>query len=418
MALGAGAAVVMKVVSDIRQNQTDRRKAREKGISPDSFEVVLPSHKIAGEQPRFPAWRLAEYLAGDNPKRALFGFGEEGGDPGQAPDHWATSLSADVAMKTLPGIATYMVLDRVFKNREKKELEESIKNIKSDYSSLLVRDIERQRSFGEDKNKKSASADAVEHLIDRIVQRKYAEAPLPDERRGLKVAAKKDELKLFYFEGRKAGISARTEEEARKKKNIQSGKLISTEPDNEKVATSTADAILGAPILLALLAGIATHRHSLNRERDVDNYYNNIGKRNAKPPTRVKLVTAPKTVMPADKEPTAAEEEKADDKAGKKAANLIGTGLLGLKALEMAKDGGPSGVAVELANKEKEELLAQEEEERQLARSTPIDRVDANTVILNTPSGQIVIDATDPESMEYLRNNQEAIMDSLNSVNA
>ena len=471
-AIGAGGAIVMKVLSDLKQNRNDAREAKNKKTDPNSFEVVVPAPKTA----MFPAWQLAGELENPNVKLAA-----------EPPSHWATSLSTDAAMATLPAVAAYMALDKVFKNRENKELKRQISAIKDDYSNLLVRDIERQRAALGEPNAKAASITPVEALIEGLVDMKHAglhESAEGDEQRlqqivdstvdryeSIKTAA--SDLKMFYFEGRKRGISARSEEEARKKINDagSSLKLKKVASFDKEAATKGLHGITGAPLLLALIAGVASHRYAMGKERNVDEYYNNIGKKKTKQPTRVKLVSAKPAIGPASDEPTAGEEEREEEEAGKKAAeldlenttlpdlaekqkqkiqqankatqlgqggqqqaqtsspnqetnhesnknaSLAGPGLLGVKLFEMA-DEKPTGIKAELAERESADLSEQEEKQRELARSLPVDHIDGNTVVLNTPNGQIVIDASDPGSLEYLKGNQEALFDSLNSVNS
>jgi hypothetical protein len=565
IAAGGGAAIVMKVLSDIQQNQNDLKARKESESSTNSFEVRLPApvvKKASGmDRPAFLGWRLAEALNGEAPKVGF--LGGESLSMDATPTHWAASLPADVAMSTIPGIAAYMVLDKVFKNREKAELEKSIGGIKEDYSGLLLRDIERQRAALGNKKSKVASVDPVEALIDGIVEMKYAglffkdlETPrkivvdyedmgdqhiadvirepraltrlfvpsdgqnsadalmgamgvgdmidptgkdkevdklVPgvagsmlqdfiskrryratdqsrddnsvmqekmvqnildeiakedamkasmqdDEQVRMRVRSQKaagltpagtPKLKMFYFQGRKAGISAASEAEAREKLKAGGEDLrLQKVAEQKEAETPLSHKLTGIPVLLTLLAGIASHRYSLNKERDVDEYYSRVGKKNVRPPTRVKLVSAP--VESAATEPTAAQQEKQQqpliktatgtnhdehDQSSKK-ASILAPGLLGLKVYEMAANAKPTGIKAELAAQESTDLIQQDEQQHELARTMPIDQVDSNTILLNTPEGQIVVDATDPGSLKYLQENQQALLDSLNSVNA
>jgi hypothetical protein len=411
LAVGASAAVVMKVLSDLRQNTLDAKGRKAKESDENTFQVVLPAPKLAEMKPQFLPWQVAGQLIEGQDKQA-------GGVA--APNHWAGSLPADAIMAVAPAVIAYKVLDHAFKRQEKKEIEESIKGIKDDYSSLLVRDIQRQQA-AMGKTAEFPGWDPVECLIEGLVELKQAESQ-EDHDACAKTAATKPGAgyQLYYFEGRRGGISAKSEEEARQKKNVVAGTRL------QKVgwATDTLSAVTGMPFLLALLAGAASHRYALNKERDVDEYYNRVGKKTVKPPTHVKLVMAP----PAEAGATAGQEEKAQQLQKKaegfqandshtKTAFSTGTGLLGVRLFELAGN-SPTGIKAELAARESQDLIDQQAQEQQLARTTPVDHVDSNTLVLNTPSGQVIIDASDPGSMEYLNNNTEALMDSLNSVNA
>lgn len=475
---GAGVAIAMKILSDIQQNRKDKADTNRTKHSPEVLEIKLPPAMTGGGTPEdqtkvaqalakgiraadddfrkrassvraeFPAVRAAQKVAGIGDVAQEWWRALGGGDgpiqAGDIPTHPLGDLPLTVAATALPGIATYKILDRYFKGQERKELENQIAKIKGDYSTLLLKDIESQAMADEEGREKTASAPSVcEALIDIMVEQKSAQDGVKKE-----------------------------------------------------AASRALNTVLSFPVLLSLLAGATTHRYSLNKEREIDDYYNKLEKKKVRPPTRVKLVSQPPpTPGPADREPTAAEEEASEidsqkaagygtsigggaligaaaypgiaallkkvsggridmtqirsypemavrgavlggviggigeqgrqieelenqiegDDEDKKKASYAGPALLGIKMFEMS-DREPSGLQTKLEARESEEEAALAEKQEALAREHPVEQVDRNTIVLNTPSGQVVVDAADPEALNYLVKNQDRIVDSLTAT--
>lgn len=386
---GAGLAVAMKVVSDIRENQLDARAKRKEVANPNTIEIHLPP-KTLGEQKKIaesvsrsvsnavrrskqkraslPAYQVAACI--DHNKKDAGGALEEIGgfisglggkpDPSAVPQHWALSTPATIGAAVLPGVGAYMLLDKMFKGQERKALKKQIKAVKDDYSNLLLRDIESQRNPDQEKVACSPS----EALIDVLVDRR-------------------------------------------------------SDADGMSKTASWWESLTSAPVALALLAGVMTHRYSLGKEREVDEYYSKLKKPGPRPPQRVKLISAPPATEAPGAEPTAAKEEAAEksiDNETQKAANVTGPALLGLKLFEMSDRNEPDGLTARNAARESEEAVLAAEQAKELSETKPFEQVDHNTLILNTPAGRVVVDAADPDALEYLNANKEQLRDSMADV--
>lgn len=180
-----------------------------------------------------------------------------------------------------------------------------------------------------------------------------------------------------------------------------------------KIASAGQEVVAGitsAPTLLALLALAAGHKYMYDREQSAIAGAKAMPKK-IKPPTQIRLVAAdaPKTQLETAKSPNPGDlpAEGAEKTAAKynpiaaAATELAMGNFLIHKAKESEHGGADKNVKI---NPETGMPF-----EKRVETKPKSDFVDENTLVVNTPTGATIIDATDPQTLALLKEKQKEI---------
>lgn len=372
---GAGGATLVNVLADINQNIKDKELRDKEGVPKDVITVKLPQDKLDSAaktaaaasvealeeaevrymaEPDFPAYKAASGSLLD-----LF-RGWVPPDPKKWPSHPIVSNSANTAAVVIPAALAYRAVDKMFKNREKAELDAAQERAKEEYASLLLREIEEGRGEA-----KTAAYGPLDALVDIAVDELDARSP--------RQASEDHEGKKAFFE-------------------------------------HVVHSITGVPVSLAILAGLASHRYRLSKERELDAYYDRQTPK-IQGPTRIRLVTEPSVrpddVMPSSSEPTSSQEEESETRK----SAWVGPTMVATKLVELS---GSRAEALKAMKEHEEELAREEAKELQdRHRTTPYEIKDHNTMVVNRADGPVRIDTADPAATEVLEKYRDILVRTL-----
>lgn len=372
---GAGGATLVNVLADINQNVKDREIRDKEGTPKDVITVKLPQDRLDSAAKTAAAASVealeeaeVRYMAEpDFPayKAAAGGFmdlfrGWVPPDPKKWPSHPLASNISNTAAVVIPAALAYKAVDGMFKNREKAELDAAQERAKEEYASLLLREIEDGRG-----ESKTAAYGPLDALVDIAVDELDARSP-------------------------------------RQSPEDHDGKTASWK--------HFIDSITGVPVSLAILAGLASHRYRLGKERELDAYYDRQTPK-IQGPTRIRLVTEPSVrpddVMPSSSEPTSSQEEESETRK----SAWVGPTMVATKLVEMS---GARAEALKAMKEHDEEQAREEAKEREdLRKTTPYEIKDHNTMVVNRADGPVRIDASDPAATEVLEKYRDLLVRTL-----
>lgn len=183
-------------------------------------------------------------------------------------------------------------------------------------------------------------------------------------------------------------------------------KIAEFNPANRALALG-----VSVPTMLAVLAGIASHKYMYDREQSAIAGAKMTPTR-IKPPSQIRLVSAP---SPADEK--AQEVGDLPAESAEKTASRVSP--LTLAASDVA-------LGNFLINETKEQQAKKEEDKinpetgmpyaKKLKPQAKDNFVDANTLVVNTPTGSVVIDAADPAVLKLLHEKQKDLAQRMQSA--
>lgn len=367
MAGGAG-AVLVKILADIKQNQRDREMTDGKGNPQDTIVVNLPSTKFPQKMaevaadalcrssrnhtqaPDFPAYVLAAGEAFEKYAEGISDYfrGIIPRHPGKMPANLFVDNAATTAAVGIPLAMGYKVVDDYFRRKEEGEIDKETARLKDEYANLLLREL---RGGNLDQGTpKTAAFGPLDAMADIAV----------------------DQLDM--------------------RSDYDTSKVASADPSAYGPLNALAN-ITSIPVSIALMAGIMSHKFRLNKERELDAYYDRQTPKLA-PPTRIKL--------------TSSQEEPQE--AQKAAAIGVGPTLLAIKLIDMV---GDRGVMQDISAKEEAAHTQELRDQTAKSQATPMEEIDHNSVLVNRPNQQIQVDAADPGAQAFLESNKELLLDAL-----
>jgi hypothetical protein len=270
----------------------------------------------------------------------------------------------------------YSIIDSILKKNRKKQLESELDSLKKEYSDYMSQELTT--------DSKTAQYPILDGFILSIVD-KVKDAATESYRKTACLNLLKKEAIAFlppnFIPGSGAAAPQTQLQQAPQKGRETLGTLLTSLPG-----------------VFALLAGIATHNYYYNRSKDIDR---GIEKQEAeemqKAPKRVKIVSTP--AQDTQKQET----EELGGLLSKGAIDLLTAPIIE-KIIEGTKDKvSPEQATTRDRDARREEPLVSDKD---------LQKVDDNTLMLLTDSGNVQVDALDPKALEALEKHKEKILKS------
>lgn len=277
---------------------------------------------------------------------------------------WDSPLAVGSVM--LGGGIGYTVVNNILKKHRQKQLDNELDSLKKQYANYLSQDMS--------------------------VDSKVAKYPILD---GI-VFSTLDRLKDVKPEQHRKQAALDIIKKATAEYNTTPN---NTTPNTLTPGSSTSPTLgtllTSLPGVFALLAAVGTHNYYYNRQKNIDRA---IEKDEAD-----EMKSAPKYVKIVTKSP----EPTSQTQPLLKGANIIPQGVVGVDVQEDSKDKDEkSSKSTSSGAKSDRELRRK----NKIVSTSDIQKVDPNTLVITTDSGNIQVDALDPEALAKMEKYKENIL--------